>query len=103
VAVGLLTFVAWCALFITGETPDDPGGWAGVGYVAIWMVPMLGLSALVVWRPRTAVPVLTVLTLAVAAVLILGGIRRPSPSRGHPNDSETGRVTTPEQPMDPHP
>jgi len=75
VAVGLLTFVAWCALFITGETLDDPGGWAGVGYVAIWMVPMLGLSALVVWRPRTAVPVLTVLTLAVAAVLILGGIR----------------------------
>lgn len=75
VAGVLLAFVGFCAFFVAGETLDDPGGWAGVGYVAVWLVPLLGLSALAVWRPRVAVPVLTVLVVLLAAVVVFGGLR----------------------------
>lgn len=54
--------------FIVAETVSDPGGWAAVGYVASWLLPMLALVVLA-WRsPPQAVPVFAVLTAMVVAM-----------------------------------
>jgi hypothetical protein len=56
------------ALFIIGGTIDDPGGWAAVGLVLAWAVPLTAL-ALTAWlRPGAAVGLLgagTALALAL--------------------------------------
>lgn len=47
-------FGGFFALFLTGETLADPGGWAGAGLVALWAVP-LALACLLAWfRPDAA-------------------------------------------------
>ena len=48
--------------FLVGETFADPGGWAAVGLVLAWAVPLGGLCALVRLRPDGATRVLTALT-----------------------------------------
>ncbi|MDA8284216.1 MAG: hypothetical protein M0Z42_13205 [Actinomycetota bacterium] len=41
-------------LFLVGETLSDPGGWEGVGLVALWAIP-LALVCLLAWsRPDAA-------------------------------------------------
>jgi hypothetical protein len=64
-ALGLLG-----ALFVAGETLDDPGGWEGVGLVAAWAVPMVALVVLVLRWPAVAGRLLP-WALAVAGVLLL--------------------------------
>lgn len=47
-------FGGFFGLFLVGETLSDPGGWKGVGLVALWAVP-LALMCLLAWfRPDTA-------------------------------------------------
>ena len=66
---GLMVFVtAVFALFIVGETFDDPGGWAAVGLIALWLAPLAGLAALCWYRPSVAGRVLIVLTVLFVAV-----------------------------------
>lgn len=63
VALGLT--IAWTVLgglFVVGETFSDPGGWAAVGMVAIWLVPLAGAWLLAWNRPAPATKVLGVVT-----------------------------------------
>lgn len=57
----LVLIEAFVALFVIGETLDNPGGAKGAGMVAAWLVPALLLSALAWWKPDPAVMVLGVL------------------------------------------
>lgn len=58
IAVTTLAF----GVFVVGETLDDPGGWAAVGLIALWAVPLVVLC-LVAWRlPGPALTLLAVLT-----------------------------------------
>lgn len=66
---GLVGFSsAFFAVFLAGETLGDPGGWEAAGLIAAWLVPVVALGLLAWRRPRWAVPVLGILTLAVAAL-----------------------------------
>jgi hypothetical protein len=56
------------ALFVFGETFDDPGGWAAVGWIALWLVPLAGLTALAALRPRVAAWVLGALVVGIVAI-----------------------------------
>jgi hypothetical protein len=70
-AVGIVAaFGLLGALFVAGETFSDPGGWAAVGLVAAWGVPMLALVLLVLRRPELAARVLP-WALLVASVSLL--------------------------------
>jgi len=40
--------------FVIGETVSDPGGWAAVGYLATWLVPLAALVWLAIRRPEWA-------------------------------------------------
>ena len=64
-------FAALWGLFMVGELVSDPGGWYGLGLAALFVVPVLALGALALWRPAWAAPLLTVLVglWVVAAVL----------------------------------
>lgn len=74
VAVALAVGVgpaAMLTLFIAAEIISDPGGWRGLGLVAVWMLPMLALSALALIRPSWAAPIMTGLVgVWVAASLV---------------------------------
>jgi hypothetical protein len=71
IAVGIVaTFGLLGALFVAGETFSDPGGWAAVGLVAAWGVPMAALVVLVLRRPSLAARVLP-WALLVAGVSLL--------------------------------
>jgi hypothetical protein len=41
----MATFVTLGSLFIAGYAFEDPGGWAAVGLVALWLVPLVVLTA----------------------------------------------------------
>ncbi|MGB8650809.1 MAG: hypothetical protein WCD35_09120, partial [Mycobacteriales bacterium] len=56
------------ALFAGGEAFADPGGWAAVGLVLLWAVPLCLLAGFAWYRPDTAFPVLAVLTGLLVAV-----------------------------------
>jgi len=56
--------------FIIGDTFTDPGGWKAAGLVAVWAVPLAGLTALSWFRPGWAIYVFAVLTAAVIGVSI---------------------------------
>jgi hypothetical protein len=67
---GLMAFVtAVFALFVVGETVDDPGGWAAAGLIAPWLAPA-GLAALYWYRPSLAGRVLIGLTMMLVAVTV---------------------------------
>ncbi len=57
-------------LFVIGDTLTDPGGWAAVGLIALWAVPMAALCGLVWLRPDWATRVLGVL----AGLLVVASI-----------------------------
>lgn len=57
-------------LFAAGYAFDDPGGWAAVGLVASYVVPVTALSLYAVVRPVPAGRLLAVVT-GVLAVLVL--------------------------------
>ena len=59
-AIGGLVAAFW-TLFMAGEILTDPGGWFGLALVCMWLLPMLGLSALALLRPSWAAPVLVAL------------------------------------------
>lgn len=59
------------ALFVVGETMDDPGGAKGAGLVAAWLVPALLLAALAWLRPDPAVMVLGILAAASVTIGIV--------------------------------
>ncbi len=68
---GLMAFVtAVFALFVVGETVDDPGGWAAAGLIALWLSPLAGLAALCWYRPSLAGRVLIGLTVMLVAVTV---------------------------------
>jgi hypothetical protein len=54
------------AIFIAGETFDDPGGWKAVLLVSAWVIPLLALSLLALLWPDLATKVL------VGAVIVVG-------------------------------
>ncbi|HET9997486.1 MAG TPA: hypothetical protein VFQ17_08235 [Nocardioides sp.] len=56
-------FVGLVVLFVSGAALTDPGGWRGVGLTVAWLLPLVGLSSLALLHPRSAIPVLAVLTL----------------------------------------
>ena len=56
--------------FVVGDTVTDPGGWAAVGLIALWAVPMAALCALAWLRPDWATRVLGVL----AGVLVVASV-----------------------------
>ncbi|HEU4512983.1 MAG TPA: hypothetical protein VFR87_07745 [Nocardioidaceae bacterium] len=49
-------------LFVAGETFMDPGGWTAAFVTALWVLPMVGLSAFALLRPERAGPVFVGLT-----------------------------------------
>ena len=63
---GVMMFMgAFFCAFVVGETRSDPGGFVGVGLVAIWAVPLAVLASFA-WRsPDRAAGVFKVLTGAV--------------------------------------
>lgn len=46
---GLAALVVMAAAFTAGEALNDPGGWSGIGLIALWGVPLVALAALS-WR-----------------------------------------------------
>lgn len=71
----VLTYVAFTLMalfgllggaFVLGEIFTDPGGWTAVWVSALWLVPLVGLSAFALLRPEAAGPVLVVVTTVVA-------------------------------------
>lgn len=47
-------FGGFFGLFLVGETLSDPGGWEGVGLVALWAVPLALVCLLAWYRPDAA-------------------------------------------------
>ena len=66
----MAVFLTLAAAFVIGETVSDPGGWAAVGLIAAWAVP-LAACMLVAWRwPEAGTWLLGVLT----AALLVGAV-----------------------------
>ena len=65
-----IVFTVLASLFIGGETFSDPGGWAAVGLVALWFVPMAILAAFAWRKPERALPLLGGLTALVVAASV---------------------------------
>jgi hypothetical protein len=55
-----LGFVGLVTLFVGGSAVTDPGGWAGIGGTAVWVLAICGLSLLALYRPGAALVVLAV-------------------------------------------
>jgi hypothetical protein len=60
-------FVALVTLFVGGDAVTDPGGWAGIGGTVVFVMAMLGLSLLALYRPGAALVVLAVAACAPVA------------------------------------
>jgi hypothetical protein len=69
-------FTAIGALFVFGAAFDDPGGWAAVGWIALWVLPLAGLTVLAALRPAIAVWVLGALAAGVLAVAVWYAVDR---------------------------
>ncbi len=57
-------------LFLIGDTLSDPGGWKGVGLVALWLIPLSALCLLAWFRPGAARFVFAPLVGAMASISI---------------------------------
>jgi hypothetical protein len=64
-----LGFVGLVTLFVGGSAVTDPGGWAGIGGTAVWVLAICGLSLLALYRHGAA---LVVLAVAACAPLAFG-------------------------------
>ena len=62
-----LGFVGLVTLFVGGDAVTDPGGWAGIGGTIAWVLAMLGLSVLALYRPAAAMVVMAVAACAPVA------------------------------------
>lgn len=62
-----LGFVSLVTLFVGGSAVTDPGGWAGIGGTAVWVLALSGLSLLALYRPGAALVVLAVAAFAPLA------------------------------------
>lgn len=72
-AVGVGPAAMWI-FFVSAEILSDPGGWRGLGFVILWVLPILALAALALRRPGWAAPVMTALVgVWVAANLLTVG------------------------------
>lgn len=60
-------FAVFLGLFIIGETISDPGGWAAVGMIASWAVPLAGLGFVAWYRADRAGPFFAILVGVVVA------------------------------------
>ncbi len=67
-------FSALLALFIAGDTFTDPGGWAAVGYIAMWAVPMAVLAALAWFRPSLATIVFAALMVGMLGLYVWSAV-----------------------------
>jgi hypothetical protein len=76
-------------VFIAGETFTDPGGWAAIGMVAAWALPLAGLALAAWYRPAASTVVLTVAT-AIAVLLSSWFVVAPDAWRSFEN--HTGPV-----------
>lgn len=61
-------------LFLVGETLSDPGGWKGIGLVALWGVPLCAMGLLAWVRPHAAGWVFAPLTVAVVGLSIWSAV-----------------------------
>ncbi|MBY9074789.1 hypothetical protein K1X13_08155 [Nocardioides sp. WL0053] len=64
-------FLLLGSALVLGETFADPGGWAAVVVAAAWVVPAAALSVFALLRPASAERVLPIVTLAVAALVVV--------------------------------
>lgn len=64
-----LGFVGLVTLFVGGSAVTDPGGFAGIAGTAVWVLLMVGLSLLALYRPGAS---LAVLAVAACAPLAFG-------------------------------
>jgi hypothetical protein len=58
----MAVLAGFIGMFIVAEAVGEPGGWAAVGRIASWLVPLSLLVTLALVRPAWAQPVLVVLT-----------------------------------------
>ena len=69
-----LTFICVSTLligvFVAAEALSDPGGWRAISLIALWLLPMAGLSALAWFRPGWAAIPLAILTAGTIALAI---------------------------------
>lgn len=70
----MVLFGGFFGLFLIGETLSDPGGWKGIGLVALWAVP-LAIVCLLAWlRPDAAGWLFAFLTAAVIGLSIWSAV-----------------------------
>ncbi len=90
IGIGLtIGYAVVAALFIGGETFDDPAGWPAVGLVASWAVPLLVLAAIAWYWPGAATLVLAV---ATAVTLALSGWFAAAPDAWRSVEDTVGPV-----------
>ncbi len=58
------------ASFAVAETFADPGGWAALGWVSAWALPLLAIVALAWLRPGRSVPFFWAMTAVVLGLLL---------------------------------
>ncbi len=61
---------AFFVLFVAGETFQDPGGWAALGLVASWLVPLAAFGALAWFRPDWTIWLVSSLVIALIAMSV---------------------------------
>lgn len=69
-----MLFGGFFGLFLVGDTLADPGGWKGVGLVAIWAVPLAVVCLLAWFHPDAAGWVFAPLVAAVIGVSIWSAV-----------------------------
>lgn len=67
-------FTLFLGAFIVGDTFMDPGGWAAVGWVATWAVPLAVLAALAWFRPNLATIVFAVLLVGLFGLYVWSAV-----------------------------
>ncbi len=67
----MLAFGVLGGLFAAGYAFEDPGGWAAVGLVALYALPVVALSGYAARRPQRAGRTLAVVTGVVACLVLL--------------------------------
>ncbi len=84
-------FGGFFALFLVGETLSDPGGWKGVGLVALWAAPLALVCVLAWFRPDAAGWVIAPLVAVVIGLSIWFAI---DPSGWRSFEDQNGPIRT---------
>lgn len=87
--IGAAMYVGFLGPFVIGETLTDPGGWAALGLVAVWVLPMVLFSLLAWRRPDLARPVLIALVVVMAGVHLWSAL---APETWQSFEDDTGPV-----------